>query len=215
MAMEEIHKFIDKYPIDLDSKHLIIGTIHAPHTDLLEFYYGSSISIWKLFRDAFPKIDLNPVRLDSILAFLIRNSISVSDTIKKCRRLNPNLASDDNLEPTEYNIALKDQLLMSKIENLYFTSGFGKNAAFKNFYVDILQNKWMEGVFRTNRRFEIKIDDRPFTCHILYSPSGAANKSRGRSAEYKSTKHLYCSSQFPPTYAFRVARYQEIFHFLK
>lgn len=53
--METTHKFIDKYPIDPESKHLIIGTIHAPKTEILEFYYGSSISIWKLFHDAFPK----------------------------------------------------------------------------------------------------------------------------------------------------------------
>lgn len=163
----------------------------------------------------FSQIDLVPTSLDSILAFLKRNKISVSDTIRKCRRINPDLASDENLEPIAYNLPLKEQLLKSKIENLYFTSGFGKNAAFKNFYIDILGNKWMESRFRESREFDIRIDNHPFICHILYSPSGAANKSIGRNEEYKSKKQLYLASGFPPTYAFRIARYQEIFHFLK
>lgn len=212
--METTHRFIDKYPIDAESKHLIVGTIHAPKTEKIDFFYGSSISIWKLFHDAFPEIDLDPTNLDSILSFLKRNKISVTDTIVKCNRINPELASDENLEKIVYNIALKDQLLKSKIENLYFTSGFSKNSAFKNFYIDILKNGWMEGRFRESKKFDITIDNRPFTCHILYSPSGAANQSIGRLTEYKSTKQQYLSSAFPPTYAFRVARYKEIFHFL-
>ena len=201
----------------LSQKHLIIGTFHAPLTypPIINFYYGSTCSIWQILHDSFPAIDLDPFSVKSVETFLNRNSISVTDTIRKCTRRKPDSALDEDLIPTLYNTELKEQILHSKIKNLYFTSGFGKNGAFKNFYINVLLEKWMEGRFRINKQFDVKINDRLYTCHILLSPSGAANKSIGRIQEYKATKHLYDSLAFPPTYAFRISKYQQIFKFLK
>jgi hypothetical protein len=207
------HKFIDKYPISPDSKHLIIGTIHAPSTDVVDFFYGSSVSIWRIFKECFPNIKLDPNNLDSILAFLSRNKVSVTDTIKKCDRID-NSALDSKLIPIEFNTNLVEQLLNSKIEHLYFTSGFGKNNAFRLFYINILGKKYVEDKLKKQREFNLSISDRIFKCHILYSPSGSANRAIARSIEYKISKEKF-QDTVNPVNAFRIENYQKVFPFLK
>lgn len=211
--MKTIHKFIDKYPINPDSKRLIIGTIHAPTTDVVEFFYGSSVSIWRIFKESFPNIILDPTNLDSILEFLKRNKMSVTDTIRICDRIDDS-ALDSKLIPSEYNTKLLDQLLNSKVDTLYFTSGFGKNNAFRLFYVNILGHRYVEDAKKKRREFDLTIQDRVFKCNILYSPSGSANRSIARSIEYKNSAEKYSGFQRPIN-AFRIDKYREMFSFIK
>jgi len=211
--METTHKFLDKYPIKPESEHLIIGTIHAPETDIVEFFYGSSVSIWRIFKECIPTIDLNPNNLDSILVFLKRNKISVTDTIRVCERIDGS-ALDSKLIPKEFNTILLEQLLNSTVENLYFTSGFGKNNAFRLFYINILRKKYVEDTLKKQRVFDLSVGDRIFKCYILYSPSGSANRSIARSIEYKNNIEKYKDIDHPVN-AFRIDNYRKIFSFLK
>src|SRR5687768_12288238 len=129
------HKFIGKYPIDPKSEKLILGTIH-PHDHgkfKTEFFYGNSNALWLLLSDAFPKELKKPVSLDGILQFLRNRKISISDTIIECERP-AGSTSDHELKVLKLNHALITAIKDSKINMIYFTSGFGKNNAFKLFY---------------------------------------------------------------------------------
>jgi hypothetical protein len=215
---EETHKYIDNYPIKPDSKHLIIGTIHAPLKNKfkIDFFYGSSSSLWRLFHDSFPDIDLDSENLNSILRFLDRNRISITDTIKVCRRKKIDSALDTDLIPIVFNKDMKEQIINSEIENLYFTSGFGKNNAFRLFYVNVLNNGYVKDWMKKQKEFKLTINEKKtVTCHILISPSEAANRSVGRNDEYKAMKHLLLESNLPPTYAYKIRQYQNVFRFLK
>jgi hypothetical protein len=214
----EDHKFIDIYPIKSTSKHLIIGTIHAPYNNnfLLDYFYGSSLSLWRLFHDAFPEIDLNPQSLDSVLSFLDRNEISMTDTIKTCHRKKPGSALDKDLIPTVFNESMIDSIINSDIMHLYFTSGFDQHGAFKFFYTGVLKNPYMKDWMKANKEFNLEIDNKKtVTCHILISPSDTATRSIGRIEEYKANKEFYMNTHYPPSYAYKIARYREIFTFLK
>src|SRR5690606_13755434 len=117
----------------------IVGTIH-PHDNekfYLPFLYGNALSIWPILSDAFPDELPQPLTLDKILIFLNWRSISVSDTIRICDRTSPT-ALDEDLIPVELNKRIRDDTKNSEIVEILFTSGFGKNNAFKLFYEDIL-----------------------------------------------------------------------------
>jgi hypothetical protein len=111
---------------------------------------------------------------------------------------------------------MKNQIITSSIEHLYFTSGFGKNNAFRLFYIEVLKNPFVEDYWKERKEFPLKIDDRKtVTCHILISPSDSSNRAVGRYSDYKVNKQLYMNRMYPPTYAYKIARYQEVFNFLK
>lgn len=133
------HQYIDKYGISPDSRKLIIGTIHPHNHDIFKvpFFYGSKMSIWNLLNKAFNNEMGDVITLESIIKFLSNHKISISDTIRVCERINPT-ALDQDLRPIELNRQLVEQIKNSNIEQILFTSGFGKNNAFRLFYIDIL-----------------------------------------------------------------------------
>ena len=142
------HQYLDKYPISTDSEKLIVGTIHPHDHDnfTIPFFYGNVTSLWTILSEAFPDDLSQPLTLDGILNFLKAKKISVSDTIRKCNRKNPT-ALDNDLIPIDLNEQIIVDIKKSNISEILFTSGFGKNNAFKLFYVDILKHK---GKKRTN-----------------------------------------------------------------
>ncbi|MDR3049012.1 MAG: hypothetical protein LBV16_04145 [Elusimicrobiota bacterium] len=182
------HQFLDKYPINNDSKKLILGTIHPHNVESFEipFFYGNVSSLWKIFSEAFPAELNKPLTLRKILQFLTDREISVSDTIRSCYRKTPNSAADKDLEPIEFNKQLINAIRDSKITKIFFTSGFGKNNAFKLFYKDILKQKITIDI-RNNR--EVILDEmffgRPIKLIVLYSPSKAATRGIVKSKAYK------------------------------
>jgi len=136
--MRTTHQYLDEYPISSESEKLIVGTIH-PHDHnsfAIPFFYGNVTSIWTLLSEAFPRDLQTPLTLEGILKFLKNKKISVSDTIRRCDRKNPT-ALDKDLVPIELNEQIVEDIRNSKIAEILFTSGFGKNNAFKLFYVDI------------------------------------------------------------------------------
>jgi hypothetical protein len=209
----EQHRYLKKYPIDPNSKHWIIGTIHAPKPDL-DFFYGSSSSIWKIFKESFPEIEIDPNNVDSILRFLNKNGISITDTIVCCHRIKEDSALDKDLIPIQFNEELKYLIQSSKVEHLYFTSGFGKNNAFRLFYTKIIGHGWVEVYLKTQREFSITIGNKKVQCHILLSPSGSANLSIARSKEYKAVAGNYKIYEHPIN-KFRIDFYRKVFAFLR
>lgn len=206
------HQYLDKYPISRDSKKLIVGTIHPNDHENFEipFFYGNRSSIWKILSEAFPEDLKQPITLSGILAFLEKHKISISDTISKCRRINPT-ALDKDLEPIELNKIIIDQIKESEISEILFTSGFQKNSAFKLFYVDIL-GKTITSEIRGNR--EVILDDdvfgRKVKLKILYSPSGSSNVGLSKCRLYLDNKSKYENSS-RPVYEFKIDYYRQAF----
>ena len=105
------HAFIDKYPIDPSSEKLILGTIHPanPGRFPLQFFYGSAGTLWKILSDAFPGELNQPITVEGIRQFLERRSISMSDTVRTCKRKR-DTAFDEDIIPVELNHSLVDQV---------------------------------------------------------------------------------------------------------
>jgi G:T/U-mismatch repair DNA glycosylase len=206
------HQYLEKYPVSADSEKLIVGTIHPHDHDnfTIPFFYGNVTSIWTLLSEAFPNDLQRPLTLEGILEFLKNKKISVSDTISKCDRKNPT-ALDKDLIPIELNKQIKDDIRKSKISEILFTSGFGKNNAFKLFYVDILGQKITPEI-KSNRQVTLdkKLFDRPIKLTVLYSPSGSSNVPLSTSKIFLENKHKYSKSS-RPVYDFKVDYYREIF----
>ena len=210
--MKTSHQYLDKYPISAESEKLIVGTIH-PHDHLsfsIPFFYGNMISIWTILSDAFPNDLKKPITLDGVLNFLQAKKISVSDTIKICIRKN-NTAFDKDMIPIELNTKIIDDIRNSKIKEILFTSGWGKNSAFKLFYTDILGLK-ITKVIKEKRQVITaeNIFGRPVKLTILYSPSGTSNVGISKSNFYRMNQEKYKNSK-RPVYDFKVDCYRNNF----
>lgn len=212
--MRTIHQYLKKYPIAIDSEKLIVGTIH-PHDHnsfTIPFFYGNVTSLWKILSAAFPEDLKTPLTLEGILMFLQSKKIALSDTIIECDR-NNNSALDKDLIPVKLNTKIIDEIKNSKIKEVFFTSGFGKNNAFRIFYENILGLKITKEI-KENR--EVVIDKhifgRPIKLIVLYSPSGSANVGLSKSKAYLLSKEKQDKTSTRPVYDFKVVYYREIFN---
>jgi G:T/U-mismatch repair DNA glycosylase len=203
------HQYLSVFPILPDSTKLIVGTIH-PHDHEsfpLKYYYGNMLSLWKILSDGFPGELSDPNRLDDILAFLRNRKISVSDTIVKCKRIKPT-ALDEHLTDITLHHDIVRQIKVSQINHILFTSGFGKNNAFRLFYDGILKEKITPDIKRAR---EVLLDPsffgRPVKLTVLYSPSSSSNRSIPRTRLFKENKHLYENVE-KPIWAFKVDHYR-------
>ena len=211
--MRTTHQYLEKYPISTESEKLIVGTIH-PHdynNFTIPFFYGNVTSLWNILSEAFPDKLKKPLSLEGIINFLSIKKISVSDTIRKCDRQNPT-SLDKDLIPIDLNERIINDIKKSKIKEILFTSGFGKNNAFKLFYSDILGLKITQDI--KNKRETVldeKIFGRQIKLTVLYSPSGSSNVGISKSKLYTENKVKYLSSK-RPVYDFKVDYYREIFN---
>jgi len=206
------HQYLDMYPIRSNSEKLILGTIH-PHDHnnfVIPFFYGNVMSIWKILNQAFPEELPLPLRLKEILQFLERRKISVSDTIKQCERIRPT-ALDKDLIPLKLNTGIIDDIRKSNIKEIFFTSGFQKNNAFRLFYIDILGRKITDEI-RKKRQVVLdkEIFGRSIVMTILYSPSGSSNIGLSKSKLYLQNREKYINSAKPIS-DFKVDYYYEKF----
>lgn len=206
------HQYLDKYPIKKDSKKLIVGTIH-PHFHeefKVPFFYGNVVSLWNLLHQAFPT-ELNlPINVKNIMEFLDGRNIAISDTIKIAERKNPT-ALDKDLIPIQLNLQLLDDIRNSDISEILFTSGFGKNNAFRLFYVNMLGLR-ITNEIKSNREIILPEDifGRPIRLTILYSPSGTSNVGISKSKLYLENKYKYADLK-TPVQAFKIDYYREKF----
>jgi len=209
------HQFLPLYPIDPTSRKLIVGTIH-PHDHgnfRVPFFYGNRGSIWSILHEAFPKELPDPFSRDAILAFLKDRKISMSDVVVECRRKTPT-ALDSDLIPTKLNFAMVEEIRNSLINEIYFTSGFGTNNAFKLFFVDILRQKLTKEII-ARKEFSLgpEIFGRTIRLSALISPAGTGNISLSKSKIYLENRHKYTNSS-RPVQDFKVDYYKKIFSVL-
>ena len=210
--MTTTHQYLEKYPISPESEKLIVGTIHPHDHEKFEipFFYGNMSTIWKILNEAFPNELGKPLSLEGITEFLKKRKMSVSDTIQECQR-KASSAKDSDLTDIKLNHEILEQIRKSKINEILFTSGFGKNNAFRLFYVDILKQKLTDEI-KSNRGIVLGSEHfgRPVKLTVLHSPSGAANIGLSKSKAYLENKHKYKDSK-KPVQAFKIDYYREKF----
>ncbi len=206
------NQYLELYPIKPDSQKLIVGTIHPHNHELFEvpFFYGNRNSIWKILSLAFPEEFTLPLDVKSITTFLDRHKISVSDTIKKCKRKN-NTAFDKDLIPLELNTEIVSQIKNSQVTEIFFTSGFSTNNACKLFLINILGYKKIPEQLRKEKQMVIEDFGRPIKLNVLISPSGSSNIGLSKSKIYLENKHKYLDSP-RPIYDFKIDYYRKIFN---
>lgn len=219
MVTQSTHLFIEKYPLNPKHKRLVLGTIHPLREErfLTPFFYGNRNSIWGILRDAFPAYfkaeSQEEITLEEILEFLERGEISMSDTVLSCDRTGDS-AQDSALTNIELNIGLVAQIKNSTINQIFFTSSFGKNSAFRLFYEGILKKK-ISADMKTKRDFvDEETFGRPVRYTLLLSPSGSAMRSIVRSKEYREVQESY-KNQKSPVKQFRIDCYRKAFSFIK
>lgn len=210
--MRTIHQYLDKYPIRRNSEKLIVGTIHPHYHEkfIIPFFYGNVISLWSILSDAFPEELKKPITLEGVLTFLASRRIAMSDTIVIADR-KKETALDEDLVPVQLNTGLKEQLQQSNITEIFFTSGFGKNGAFRLFYEKILGLKITPQIKATR---EVVLPEEvlghPIRLIILYSPSGASNVGLSKTKLFLANEEHYRQSP-RPVYDFKVQYYRAMF----
>jgi ribosomal protein S18 acetylase RimI-like enzyme len=202
------HRYIKKYPIKKDDKHLILGTIHPHSTSELDFFYGNAKTFWDLLAQA---LGLQFDNLDNILDFLKKHNIAISDMILQCCRQNETATKDSELYNLVLNKNIKKKILYSNIETIYFTSAFGKNNAARLFFDLFDLKEQIPENWRETNEFNIMIDNKEIKCIVLLSPSGASNIGISKSKMYQKVKNKYDKIYDKPIKQFKIDFYKAKF----
>lgn len=206
------HQYINDSPIHPSSTKLILGTIHPHFTDAfdVDFFYGNRATLWIIFHGAFPEELKNPLDKKEIIKFLTNRKIAISDTILSCKRKNAS-AADSSLIEIELHHQLKETIKNSAITEIYFTSSFQKNNAFRLFYEGILGKKVTKEI-KENKEvlLDTSIFGRPIRLIILLSPSGAANIAISKAVDYLNNKDKFTSKT--PIKEYKIAWYKKKFN---
>lgn len=203
------HQYISKYPIQPSSNSLILGTIH-PHNTAnfkINFFYGNKNSLWTILGDA-KNIKLDDIH--KITDFLSQNKISVSDMILQCDRKNSNVTADKDLEKLVLNTDLKNKILNSEIDTIYFTSAFNKNNAAELFFEEFGLKSQIPNNWKTTYEININFFGKKIRCIILLSPSGASNIGISKSQIYLTQQQLYKNFK-TPVKQFKIDFYKQKF----
>jgi hypothetical protein len=134
----------------------------------------------------------------------------MSDTVAECRRKN-NTALDSDMTDICLHEGMLGQIWDSAIEEIFFTSGFGTNNAFKLFYAGLLKQRITPAI-RVERGIllEAHFFGRPIRLTVLHSPAGTANISLSKNREYLASRHLYAGLK-SPVHTFKVDYYRRVF----
>ena len=134
------HKYLSQFPLEEGLEYLIIGTIHPNGLPNIDYFYGNVASLWNIMKQIYPTYSFN--NPEEIREWQGDFKIGITDTVTQCQRKKDPVTDKDTardsdlvLEDEDYNWALKDYILNNRktLKRLLFTSGNGKNAAFKNF----------------------------------------------------------------------------------
>src|ERR1700744_1488022 len=109
-----VHNYLQQYPIPPAARRLIVGTILPPDPSLfrVDFFYGNRGSLWSILHEAFPAELTDPDSVASILSFLEKRNIAMSDTVAACRRRQPT-ALDSDLTDIQLHEAMLPQIRAS------------------------------------------------------------------------------------------------------
>jgi hypothetical protein len=210
-----MHPWLSKYPIDKNSTRLIIGT-HPPmpYTAELKYFYGNMYEFWRLLQIVYSNEKIlvnNKPEINRILGFLSKYEFSITDIVYET--YNAKFSTDDEMQVKDLNPFLKNWLINSNIEEIYFTSFSGTNGALPLF------KKWIKKEYGKKVKFppekswnnyttKLVIGEKEYKLIKLYSPSPTARRGISRSPIYK----LYLSKNLiKDADSFRVMLYKKLF----
>lgn len=207
------HPWLEKYPINVNSKYLIIGT-HPPmpYCGRLEFYYGNMSEFWRFLDKVYPdnKLYYNGCpQLNDIINFLHKNKMSVTDMVYNT--VVEKFSTDvemGKINSIDLNPYLFDWLNSSEIETIYFTSFSGTNSAknlFKKWYHSMYKIESKKHKIKKDHFNNIELSGRTIKLFDLFSPSPTARKSAHHIKEYQEWKINNDSSDFD---SFRIHWYK-------
>ncbi len=202
------HRYIKEYPIKKNDKYLILGTIHPHRISELDFFYGNAKTFWDILAQS---LESQFDNLDNILDFLKKHNIAISDMILECCRQDETVTKDSELYNLVLNQSIKDEILNSDIETIYFTSAFGKNNAAKLFFDLFDLKKQIPENWKETNEFYIMIANKKIKCIILLSPSGASNIGISKSKIYHKVKNKYYGIYDKPVKQFKIDFYKTKF----
>ncbi|ATB68985.1 hypothetical protein SJPD1_0872 [Sulfurospirillum diekertiae] len=202
------HRYIKNYPIKKNDKYLVLGTIHPHGHSELDFFYGNAKTFWDILSNA---TELKFKTLDDILEIFNQYNIGISDMVIECERKDKSVTKDSDLYNLKLNTDIKNQILDSNIETIFFTSAFGKNNAAKLFF-DLFKLK-MQVPKNWNKTYEfhIEFENKVIKCIVLLSPSGASNIGISNSKIYKQVKNEYYGIFDKPVKQFKIDFYKSKF----
>lgn len=186
------HPWLKDYPIESNSKRLIIGT-HPPmpYNGNLKFYYGNMNEFWRLMSevyidDEFYRLGKIP-ELIKILSFLKKHEFSITDLVYETK--DGSFSVDNEMIILKLNPFLYYWLRNSNINEIYFTSfNSNKNSAFSLFKRWLKENQIPIKISPVKNwiadSFEIELFGRKIRLFILYSPSPTARRGIPRSKYY-------------------------------
>jgi len=189
---------------------MILGTIHPHNIEDFEirYFYGNRASLWRILGEAFPKKKFDT--LEHIKQSLRMHHVFISDTIKECKRPDASVTQDAKLTDVVWNKNQLEQALReSKIDTIFFTSGFGRNGSARLF-CDMFRFK--PDYDKATREFVIPKHyfGKRIRGVVLVSPSGAANKGIAATEAYKKSGYKR-EGYVHPVKAFKVDFYRKKF----
>lgn len=189
------HPWLKKYTVSKNVKHLIIGT-HPPmpYCGKLDFYYGNMSEFWRFLDSVYPKNNLYSTeecpKLKNIQDFLAKTGIAITDMVEQTD--GTPFSTDNKMIWTKLNTGLKDILIDSQIETIYFTSFGGKNSALNLF------KKWLKAEINTFGKinlpdnklwrktgYSINLSSKLIEMQLLFSPSPMARIGANRIKEFQ------------------------------
>ncbi len=186
------HPWLNEYPIEKDSRYLILGT-HPPmpYKGTLFYYYGNMKEFWRFLDKVYPYSNLyndNHVELHDILAWQKQLKLSITDMVYQTHEVR--FSTDKQMgkiDLKDLNPNLERWIKESAIECIYFTSFGGSKSAKKLF------KKWLKDKMKINVKLEghineINIFNRIIKLIDLFSPSPTAKRSASRIKEYQKWK---------------------------
>lgn len=192
-----IHRYLDDNPVKPNDRALILGTIHPHRVERfqIDFFYGNRNSLWQILAAAFPHLSWDSPEM--IRQTLANHQVWISDMIRECDRADENITADSKLQNLILNTKqIENGLKSAPIEQIFFTSGFGRNGAARLFCE----------AFHISTRLdpatcEFLIPQTHFgrTIHgiLLISPSGIANRGLHRNPLFLKEKEKYLSWPHP------------------
>ena len=131
--------------------------------------------------------------------------------ILQCCRQNEMVTKDSELYNLILNKNIKEKILYSNIETIYFTSAFGKNNAARLFFDLFDLKEQIPENWRETNEFNIMIDNKEIKCIVLLSPSGASNIGISKSKMYQKVKNKYDKIYDKPVKQFKIDFYKAKF----
>jgi hypothetical protein len=189
--MTTIHPWLEKYPINPDSKYLIIGT-HPPmpYCGKLKYYYGNMNEFWRFLQEVYSKEKIYnngcPNEVD-IINFFYKYSISITDMVEETD--GKPFSVDSDMSVTKLNSKLKEWLNKSQVKTIYLTSAGGSNSALSLFKKWIKKNYKGTSTIKDHKLWiekglVIKLEGREYLLEILYSPSPSGRRGIQRSEPF-------------------------------